>query len=146
MSYSILKQSSEKLEPLLACNSRLRPSSSEKIKLSMKNSQSHHQLKQSQFQLRVRKKQQKSHQLRRKKARRKLQLLSQRTSSGLSQTETQRICLNFMLDAKVSTPFTKLKKLLISTHNRVRQFQSVLMSSVADSLTLITQINTYTNK
>jgi len=73
----------------------------------MKNSQSHLQLKLSLFQPKARKKQQRSHQLRRKKERRKPQLLSQRTSSGLFQTETQRTCLNSMLDARVSTPFTR---------------------------------------
>ena len=89
------------------CNSMPRLNSSEKIKLSMKNSQSHHQLKLSLFQPKARKKQQKSHQLRRKRERRKPQLSSQRTSSGLFPTETQRIYLNSTLDARVLTPFTR---------------------------------------
>ena len=145
-SYSTSKQSLEKLVPSLAYNSKLKLSSSEKIKLSMKNSQSHHQLKLSQFQLRERKKQKNSHQLRRKKEKRKLQLSNQRTSNGLFPTEIQRTCLNFTWDAKVSTPSTKWKKQLISTQHRVRPSQSASMSSVADSKTLTTQINTYINK
>lgn len=134
MSFSVLSRSLEKLQPSLASNSSLRLSSSERIKLFMKNFQSHHQLQSNLSHRREMKRLLMSHQPK-KKERRNLLPSSQKTSSGPSPIETPRTCLNSTWAARVWTLYTKWKTLLTSMSIKLKLFPSALTNSVVDSRT-----------